>query len=147
FTIALAALAAMTGATMTPGSATAQASDKVTVEAGGSGASMEAQAAFNAGNFATARAKYELGCFTDGNGAGCNNLGAMAFKGQGGAKDLPLARRAYRQGCAKSIAKSCEVYGSMLKSGSGGAPDPAGAIAPLTAACNARLANACYDLG
>lgn len=86
FTIALVALAAMTGATMTSGTATAQASDKVTVEAGGSGASMEAQAAFNAGDFATARTKYELGCFTDGNGAGCNNLGAMAFKGQGGAK-------------------------------------------------------------
>lgn len=35
--------------------------------------------------------------------AACNNLGAMAYKGQGGAKDLPLARQAYEKGCAQGV--------------------------------------------
>lgn len=117
------------------------------VEAGGTGNAMEGQKAYNSGDFATARAKYQAGCLTDGNAVACTNLGAMASTGKGGAKDLPLARRVHKIGCAKGIAEACEHYGSMLKNGSGGPQDFAGAIAPLTTACNAKKATSCYDLG
>jgi len=127
--------------------ATQPAQATVVVEPGGSSSALAGQAAFNSGDFNTARSKYQLGCFTDGNSAACNNLGSMATQGQGGAKDLPLARKAYQQGCAKSVTKSCEVFGSMLKNGSGGPQDFAGSIAPLTTSCNASFATSCYDLG
>ena len=39
------------------------------VEAGGDSNAMAGQAAYNAGDFATARAKYEVGCFTENNSA------------------------------------------------------------------------------
>lgn len=121
--------------------------DVVAIEPGGGGNALAGQAAFNAGDLATARTKYQLGCFTDGVGASCNNLGSMATKGQGGPKDLALARKAYQLGCTKGLAKSCEVFGSMLKSGSGGLQDYAGSVAPLATACKANLATSCYDLG
>lgn len=132
--------------------AAAQAENKddqapVVIEAGGKGDAMAGQAAFNSGDFVTARSKYTLGCFTDGVGPSCNNLGSMAFKGQGGVKDLPLARKAYQQGCTKGVAKSCEVLGSMMKTGSGGPQDYAGSVAPLATACKAGLAQSCYNLG
>lgn len=132
-----------------PQASTAQthATGHAVVEPGGSSRALAGQAAYNRGDFATARTDYQSGCFSDGNGAACNNLGAMATKGQGGAKDLPLARRAYQQGCAKGVAKACENYGSMLKSGRGGPQDIVGAVAPQTMACKAGLATSCYELG
>ena len=128
-------------------SAKAAAKPAVKVEAGGGTNALAGQAAYNSGDFATARAKYQIGCFTEGNGAACTNLGVMASSGEGGASDLPLARRAYQQGCAKDVGEACENYGSMLINGRGGAKDYAGAIAPLSTACNASFATSCYDLG
>ena len=117
------------------------------VEAGGDTNALAGQAAYNSGDFATARAQYQVGCFTENNGAACTNLGSMAIEGQGGTSDLPLARRAYQQGCAKGVGEACENYGSMLIQGRGGAKDYASAIAPLSAACNADFGTSCYDLG
>ena len=135
----------------TPAAASAPASQNqqtaAVVEAGGSTNALAGQAAYNSGDFATARAKYDLGCFSEGNAAACNNLGSLAYKGQGGSKDLVLARRAFQQGCAKGVPESCGVYGSFLKKGDGGPKDAAAAIAPLSTACNAKRASGCYDLG
>lgn len=128
-------------------SAPAASKRPMVVEAGGDSAALKGQAAYNAGDFATARSRYDAGCFTEGNGAACTNLGAMATNGEGGAADLPLARRAYKKGCESNVAEACENYGSMLKAGRGGAQDHAGAITPLATACKAGFATSCYELG
>ena len=52
----------------------------------------QAQARYNTGDFPAARALYEKACMTDGKDEACHNLGSMAWRGQGGAKDPVQAR-------------------------------------------------------
>ena len=104
------------------------------------------QEAYNKGDFVAARAKYQIGCMTDGHAEACNNLGAMARKGQGGAKDETLAHQAYKRGCERNQLTACNVYGAMVKDGIGGTASPTLAVQPLTRACAGGFPAACYNM-
>ena len=81
----------------------------------------EGKAAYDAHDYARARALYEQACI-EGNVEGCSNLGFMFYAGQGGPQDDVRARELFNQACAEGNAKGCFRLG-YVPTGKGGAQD------------------------
>jgi uncharacterized protein len=65
-------------------------------------------AAYNAGQFESARVLYGKAC--DGGVAGsCANLGLMLKQGEGGAKDLAKAKEKFAKACQLGLKEACGI--------------------------------------
>lgn len=76
----------------------------------------EGKAAYDAQDYARARALYEQAC-TAGNVEGCSNLGFMFYAGQGGPQDDVRARELFNQACAGGNAGGCSRLGRYVRYG------------------------------
>lgn len=87
---------------------------------------------------AEARRVFGSGCGAKWVPEACAELGLMLMYGEGGPKDLPMARERLRKGCVRG-AESCVEYGGMLEVGEGGGIDIAGAQAAYDTGCVALI--------
>jgi len=89
-----------------------------------------------------ARTLFKKACDA-GDAGGCNNLGFLWLKGEGGPSDPVKARALYKKACDAGVAVSCLNLGNMWVKGEGGPNDPAKARALYKKACDAGYAAAC----
>ena len=81
----------------------------------------DGQAAYQAKDFAKAVSLFGRACQT-GEPRACTSLGAMAFNGQGGRKDLSWARGLYEKACKGGDVEGCEKLRAMTAQAATPAP-------------------------
>jgi TPR repeat protein len=90
----------------------------------------------------------EQAACTEGNAAGCRDLGEMYDHGEGVTQDFARSRQLYESACADGNARGCTDLGYVYESGEGGvAKDYVKAVSLFQTACDATDANGCSDLG
>ena len=92
------------------------------------------------------RVLYERTC-DSGDAEGCNNLGVLYAKGEGGPRDDLKARVALQRACDGGFAMGCAHLGLMYSKGRGGTRDDSKARAAYKRACDGRYASSCGLLG
>lgn len=98
--------------------------------------------AYQQEQYGIAREKFLLAC-NAGTFISCSSLADMLYRGLGGEKDLPQARKISERACNANVHFGCALLGHMTRFGQGGAQDQPAAFNLYVKACHGGNANAC----